>query len=101
MFIGDTPLFWAARNGHSQLIKYMTKYRLSEVSKQNKSLETALHTSVRYLQTESALALLEAGANVDIQDEVSLSFNGAVLSGFVKNPRIIYITFRAVRHPRT
>jgi ankyrin repeat protein len=35
---GDTPLFWAARNGNAQLIRYITmgKHRVADINKQNK-----------------------------------------------------------------
>jgi ankyrin repeat protein len=71
---GDTPLFYAARNGHAKLIRFMcagsNRLVVADVNKQNKSLESPLIIAVRYLQIESALALLESGANVNIQDEV-------------------------------
>lgn len=34
---GDSPLFWAARNGNAQLIRYiMAKNKMVEINRQNK-----------------------------------------------------------------
>uniref|UniRef100_A0A915D1I2 Non-specific serine/threonine protein kinase n=1 Tax=Ditylenchus dipsaci TaxID=166011 RepID=A0A915D1I2_9BILA len=71
---GDTALFWAARNGHSQVLRnFLTptdKVACSlDVNKLNKSKETALHVAIRYSQTECAIALLEHAADPDIQDD--------------------------------
>ncbi|CAD5206687.1 unnamed protein product [Bursaphelenchus okinawaensis] len=68
---GETPLFAAARNGHAHLVRYLTcpRNKFIEVNKVNLNGETALHAATRYAQVESCLALLENGADVDIQDE--------------------------------
>uniref|UniRef100_A0A1I8A3N3 ANK_REP_REGION domain-containing protein n=1 Tax=Steinernema glaseri TaxID=37863 RepID=A0A1I8A3N3_9BILA len=67
---GDTPLFWAARNGHGHVIRYLCQDPDQvSINGINKSEETALHVATRYSQTDAALALLEAGANIDLQDE--------------------------------
>ncbi|KAI6241190.1 Non-specific serine/threonine protein kinase [Aphelenchoides fujianensis] len=71
---GDTPLFWAARNGHAGLVRFMcgAKNRLANVNHLNKTGESALHLATSYCQVEAALALLECGANVDAVDKHSL-----------------------------
>ncbi|KAI6178368.1 CAMK/DAPK/DAPK protein kinase, variant [Aphelenchoides besseyi] len=68
---GDTPLFWAARNGHASLIRFMiaSKNRLANVNHVNKTGESALHLATSYGQVECALALLECGASVDVVDK--------------------------------
>ncbi|KAI1718149.1 protein kinase domain-containing protein [Ditylenchus destructor] len=71
---GDTALFWAVRNGHGNVVRMLFSYgdktgTLLDVNKTNKSGESALHVAVRYSQTECVLALLEYGADPDIQDE--------------------------------
>ncbi|KAH7696229.1 CAMK/DAPK/DAPK protein kinase, partial [Aphelenchoides avenae] len=68
---GDTPLFWAARNGHAHLVRYFVDAKNVKVNVNhvNKNKETALHVATRYTQVESVLALLENSANVDVQDE--------------------------------
>uniref|UniRef100_A0A915Q0W2 Protein kinase domain-containing protein n=1 Tax=Setaria digitata TaxID=48799 RepID=A0A915Q0W2_9BILA len=66
---GDTPLFWAARNGHGNIVGYLTAEENVNVNAINKSKESVLHVATRYAQLESALLLLERGADPSLQDE--------------------------------
>uniref|UniRef100_A0A0N4ZXD3 Protein kinase domain-containing protein n=1 Tax=Parastrongyloides trichosuri TaxID=131310 RepID=A0A0N4ZXD3_PARTI len=66
---GDTPLFWAARNGHNNILKLLSKDKGVNINHINKSGETALHVATRYSQFASVQTLLECGANLNIQDE--------------------------------
>ncbi|VDN27537.1 unnamed protein product [Gongylonema pulchrum] len=66
---GDTPLFWAARNGHTNIVNYLTNEENVNVNTLNKSKESVLHVATRYAQLESVLLLLERGANPALQDE--------------------------------
>uniref|UniRef100_A0A0N5CAU5 Protein kinase domain-containing protein n=1 Tax=Strongyloides papillosus TaxID=174720 RepID=A0A0N5CAU5_STREA len=66
---GDTPLIWAARNGHNNVIKILCKDKNVNINHVNKSGETALHVATRYSQSSSIQILLDNGANPNIQDE--------------------------------
>uniref|UniRef100_A0A0N5AZ99 ANK_REP_REGION domain-containing protein n=1 Tax=Syphacia muris TaxID=451379 RepID=A0A0N5AZ99_9BILA len=68
---GDTPLFWAARNGHVHVLRYLLqeKHDLGYVNFLNKSKESALHVATRYAQLDAAIMLLEYGADASLEDE--------------------------------
>ncbi|KAK6107281.1 Ankyrin repeats (3 copies) family protein [Brugia pahangi] len=68
---GDTPLFWATRNGHTNIVGYITNEESVNINAVNKNKESALHVATRYAQLESALLLLERGINSSLQDEHS------------------------------
>ncbi|VDM11902.1 unnamed protein product [Wuchereria bancrofti] len=68
---GDTPLFWATRNGHANIVGYITNEENVNINAVNKNKESVLHVATRYAQLESALLLLERGVNSSLQDEHS------------------------------
>ncbi|KYQ93926.1 hypothetical protein DLAC_04923 [Tieghemostelium lacteum] len=63
---GDTPLHWAARNGHDDVIKVLVKYK-ADVNILNNSKETPLHKAAWKNNLEAVRALVIDGrANVAI-----------------------------------
>uniref|UniRef100_A0AC35TVH6 Non-specific serine/threonine protein kinase n=1 Tax=Rhabditophanes sp. KR3021 TaxID=114890 RepID=A0AC35TVH6_9BILA len=70
---GDTPLFWAARNGHAKIVRFLCRDKGVSINHVNKSGESALHVAARYAQITSLQTLLDCGANPNIQDETGES----------------------------
>uniref|UniRef100_A0A1I7VHP9 Protein kinase domain-containing protein n=1 Tax=Loa loa TaxID=7209 RepID=A0A1I7VHP9_LOALO len=66
---GDTPLFWATRNGRTNIVSYIINEENVNINAVNKNNESVLHVATRYAQLESALLLVEHGANSSLQDE--------------------------------
>ncbi|KAL3095516.1 hypothetical protein niasHS_004122 [Heterodera schachtii] len=65
---GDTALIWAARNGHAHLFNTFT-LGPELINATNSIGETALHLATRYAQGQAVLALLERGADPQLQDK--------------------------------
>ncbi|KAL3109084.1 hypothetical protein niasHT_012646 [Heterodera trifolii] len=65
---GDTALIWAARNGHAHLFNTFT-LSPEVINATNSIGETALHLATRYAQGQAVLALLERGADPQLQDK--------------------------------
>ncbi|VDK87145.1 unnamed protein product [Onchocerca ochengi] len=66
---GDTPLFWAARNGHTNIIDYIINEENVNINAVNESKESVLHVATRYAQLGSVLRLVDRGADSSLQDE--------------------------------
>ncbi|VDM94940.1 unnamed protein product [Thelazia callipaeda] len=66
---GDTPLFWAARNGHANIVNYLINEENVDINTLNKSDESVLHVATRHAHFESVLLLLERGIDQCARDE--------------------------------
>ncbi|KAG8222005.1 hypothetical protein J437_LFUL002766 [Ladona fulva] len=89
---GDTPLFWAARQGHPEVIRALAAADLN-MGMQNKNGETCLHVACRYGHTAVVQQLTLLAINIDHQDEYAESaLHIAVWHGF---PQIVKLLCEA------
>ncbi|KAG8176353.1 hypothetical protein JTE90_006143, partial [Oedothorax gibbosus] len=65
---GDSAIYWAARQGHDQVIRYLYEEGVS-VDIQNKAKETALHVASRYGHTNAVALLCRCCTDVNLPDE--------------------------------
>ena len=68
IYAGDTPLFYAARQGQKGVIKYFLGLG-ADIDHQNRDGDTPLHYAVRYGHKETVEFLIERGAKVDIKNQ--------------------------------
>ena len=67
-FLGYTPLIWASRNGHDEVVRLLLE---ADASIDNQTAEaeiTALYSAANEGHTEATRVLLEAGANTELAD---------------------------------
>lgn len=65
---GNLPVHIAAQNGHLELVHFLIK-RKANLNAQNHKGNTALHMSIGYDYYETSLALIQAGADLNIVNE--------------------------------
>jgi ankyrin repeat protein len=76
---GQTPLMIAAQHGSVNCLKVLLKHRVPLDEQRNGSGSTALHWAINYSSPECVLALLKAGARVDIKSEIGTTRHQAPL----------------------
>ncbi len=78
---GRTPLHWAARGGHFEVLQYLVD-RGADLNAIDNNGIAPLHSLARSGQTEAARLLIDKGADIDIKDPVKLTpLNMAAESG--------------------
>jgi ankyrin repeat protein len=81
---GVTPLMIAAGHGSLNCLKFLLKHKVPLDEQIYGSGPTALHCAIIGSSPECALALLEAGARVDLKSEIGTSFGAPLLSAAVQ-----------------
>jgi ankyrin repeat protein/glyoxylase-like metal-dependent hydrolase (beta-lactamase superfamily II) len=69
---GRTPLHWAARGGHLEVLRYLAE-KGADLNAIDNNGVAPLHTLARSGQTEAARFLIEKGAVIDTKDPVKLT----------------------------
>lgn len=69
---GNRPIHIAAQNGHNDLLKLLIKKKV-EVNAQNAKGNTALHMAIGYDYYDTAILLINAGADSELPNETNIA----------------------------
>lgn len=65
----DEPIFFAARQGNFEILKYLKEQQGVSLDRQNRPGESCIHVAVRYGHIDIIKYICEAGANINLQDK--------------------------------
>lgn len=83
---GNTPLYWAARAGHIDCVRYLLNLDMSSaINAQNKMGDTPLHIAASHKHLEIVELLLSFGADTSLKNNDNLLAENLTSDNAIKN----------------